>query len=105
MAVPVFMVITGYLASKSISDRDISLKDSYRPKEIAPKWIRFLIPYSIVYFVERIWILYSGEELDIIKAVELYITGSCGPGFLFFCNDTSCSLIAANRLCDSQVSD
>lgn len=45
MAVPVFMIITGYVVSMSIIRRGGSLFSFYKPTVIISKWLRFIIPY------------------------------------------------------------
>lgn len=55
MAVPVFMVITGYLSTMSLDNKsDICVKQLYHPKNIASKWLRFVIPFMPVFVLQVI---------------------------------------------------
>ncbi len=49
MAVPVFVVITGYLYAMTAENRNQTLLQAYHPREILAKWARLLIPVIPVY--------------------------------------------------------
>ena len=53
MAVPVFMIITGYLTAISFDKKKISsVKEALSLEIVIPKLLRFCIPFIIVYLAE-----------------------------------------------------
>ena len=52
MAVPVFMIISGYVSSKSFEKKQINkLAQAYEPFLILSKILRYTIPFIIVYML------------------------------------------------------
>lgn len=81
MAVPVFMVITGYVTAYSFSKKNTTLKQAYSPKEVISKWLRFIIPYLPAYILSVIAVMISGKkEISVVYLVKLFVTGGSGPG-------------------------
>jgi peptidoglycan/LPS O-acetylase OafA/YrhL len=78
MAVPVFMIITGYNFAMSYSrNTDGRLKNMCRLKILAPKIERFMIPFIIICFVEMILL---GIEKKHINIPRIFLEGAYGPG-------------------------
>lgn len=85
MAVPVFMVITGYVSAMSFHRRQTVLSDAYRPREILVKWLRFIIPFTPVYLSEvLVYCVAMGKHYDLPTLFKDYITGGYGPGSYYF---------------------
>ena len=85
MAVPVFMVITGYVSAMSFRKRQIDFLHAYHPKEILIKWLRFIIPFTPV-FVCEVFVNYivRNKNYSLITLLKDYITGGYGPGSYYF---------------------
>ena len=80
MAVPVFMIITGYLHAIQFSKKDIrSFSQAMSPTIIIPKILRFFVPYFLIMLVE-IPILYKVYDYGILDLFNTVICGGIGPG-------------------------
>ena len=80
MAVPVFMIITGYLTALSFERnlKEVNIKSSLSVKYIAPKLLRFLIPFTIAFIIELpVLILIKGYS--IWQIVLAFLEGGMGP--------------------------
>ena len=85
MAVPVFMVITGFVSAMSFSRKQYGLRQAYQPKAIMTKWLRFIIPFTPVFLAELFAkIIILRENVSLLQMAELYITGAEGPGSYYF---------------------
>lgn len=81
MAVPVFMVITGYLSALSLDRKGSMLADAYNPREIMSKCIRFLLPYTIIYIIQvAISAIFGLKVLSCSRIIHDYVLGGDGPG-------------------------
>ena len=84
MAVPVFMIITGYVSALSFEKhRIIILYEAFKLKEILRKIIRYTIPYLCMYFLEVGGIIYA-DKIDSYNLVYLFFTGGIGPGSYYY---------------------
>lgn len=85
MAVPVLMVITGYLFSLSINRRGLSLANAYSIKEIISKLLRFIIPFTAAYLIEvaALFLLFGGLP-EGTTLLSLYLEGGLGAGSYYF---------------------
>lgn len=82
MAVPIFMFISGYVGAASQERRGPNIIDEvYRVNIIIIKWLRFLVPYTIVFVLEMIFsnCTISGG-ITIKNLLRFYIFGGGGPG-------------------------
>lgn len=53
MAVPVFMILSGYVYAKSFANKKISsFEDAYESRRIIVKVERFLVPFTMMYILE-----------------------------------------------------
>ncbi len=78
MAVPVFMIISGYnFAMSNRRKTGGKLKKMYAWNIIKPKLIRFLVPFFAVCFIE-IGILYIEDKN--INPLRIFLLGAYGPG-------------------------
>ena len=78
MAVPVFMMITGYNFAMSTERKtDGSFKQMYSKEQIWPKLVRFIKPFIPVYIIEIILLLVTKEKYNFLL---LFFEGGIGPG-------------------------
>lgn len=90
MAVPIFMIISGFTYSMSANNKNIStLKEYFSWKIISPKLSRLLFPYIVVIALETILFMviffklpFASEMVpkSFIALFMGYITGGWGPG-------------------------
>ena len=56
MAVPGFMIISGFTLCLAQKKKNMKFLDNYKPKILIQKLLRFLIPYTLIYVIEYIYI-------------------------------------------------
>lgn len=95
IAVPCFMVISGFVNAKSIEG--LTIKEAYEKTRIARKLKRFLVPYSFAFIIEifAYWLFSRGfmsklisnleisdisAKLTISNVIKSFLTGGFGPG-------------------------
>jgi len=91
MAVPLFMLISGYVYTKSFLKNDIvSMDSAYNKKYFIKNFIRYTIPYIIMNFIEisvKIIIAVKNNKSinHLIKSsVGLFLQGGDGPGSYYY---------------------
>ena len=85
MAVPIFMVITGFVSAMSFSRKQYGLHQAYQPKAIIKKWLRFIIPFTPVFLAELIVkLVILREDMTLLQIVKFFLTGAEGPGSYYF---------------------
>ena len=86
MAVPIFMIISGYVYSLSFQRHNIdSISKAYRVKNVLTKVIRYTIPFLVVFIAEIIvYIIKSGEIDDPISILYFFLKGANGPGSYYY---------------------
>ena len=78
MAVPVFMIISGYnFAMSNKRKTDGTMKQMYSPRVIIPKLERFLIPFFAICLVEIVLLMIEQKE---INPFRIFFMGAYGPG-------------------------
>lgn len=78
MAVPVFMIITGYLTAQSLEKRSVmSLKQAWAPGIVVPRLIRFLIPFVFALAVELPIIVFV-RKYNIFQTILAIFRGGWG---------------------------
>ena len=85
MAVPVFMVITGYVYANSSANKNIRLFDSYHPRQILMKWMRYTLPFIPAWMlgvVGRIW--GKGRQFTPVELIVDFMEGGIGPGSYYY---------------------
>lgn len=79
MAVPVFMIISGYVYAASFERKQInSIESAYKLKEIVNKFIRYTIPYIGIYLAEAVGYLVVKRKADILEMVKVLLGGGMG---------------------------
>lgn len=85
MAVPVFMIVSGYVFSNSYINKGITqFEKAYDLSIISKRIIRYTIPFVMAYIIELIWFYAIGKELKIVSIVSVFFTGGYGPGSYYY---------------------
>lgn len=86
MAVPVFMIISGFVFAKSFQKNGIhTLRQGYQIKTIIKRIIRFTVPYLMIFVVEQICItVVQHQSFSIWAAARALIIGGYGPGSYYY---------------------
>lgn len=82
LAVPTFMLISGYMNALSCEKHGImNLRAWYEPKYLWKKMIYIMIPYLIIYLCEWVsQIAFFHRSINIRECIFVLITGGWGPG-------------------------
>ena len=81
MAVPVFMIISGYVNALSYQRKEIkTLQDAYEYKEIISKLIRYSMPLLMAFLFEVFLYTIKGIKIEIGSI----LTGGIGPGSFYY---------------------
>lgn len=74
MAVPVFMIISGFLYAKGYERTQLSnLKDAYTIDSIVPKLLRFAIPWLVAVIIEIPFLIY--QRTSCVEMIRIFIRG------------------------------
>ncbi len=85
MAVPVFMIISGYLGASSFFNRNVNtIKDAYSLSLLISKCLRLIIPFTIAFLLELIVEIGFIHNKSAIGLFTSYFTGGFGPGSYYF---------------------
>lgn len=83
MAVPIFMIITGYVYSNSFYRKGVTnLKAAYDSILLLKRILRYSIPFIITYCIECIWLYVTGENVR--GLFWGFFTGGFGPGSYYY---------------------
>lgn len=78
MAVPVFMIVSGYnFAMSNRKKADGQLKKMYGWQMIKPKLVRFLVPFVTICFIEILLLIIENKN---IHPFRIFLLGAYGPG-------------------------
>lgn len=81
MAVPIFMILSGYVYTKSFVKKEIAtFEDAYRFRNIIPKIVRFMVPFLMVYVLELCIISLIGQRYALSQIYNGFLCGGFGPG-------------------------
>ena len=91
MAVPMFMIISGYVYAASFERHGIEhISDAYTKEYLLPRFIRYTVPFVLAYLVEIVaefLTAYLGEITTTVSIKYLFITffqGGFGPGSYYY---------------------
>lgn len=89
MAVPIFMIISGYVYYFSYKKDGINeIWDAYKPAFFMRKLIRYTIPFATVYIIEQAIRIFLGEITisfkDFFDGCILFLQGGIGPGSFYY---------------------
>lgn len=80
MAVPVFMIITGYVTAIQYRKRGIeSLDRAFSIEVVVPKVLRFLIPFFLIMLLELPYMILVNKT-SVIETIAEFVRGGVGPG-------------------------
>lgn len=85
-AVPVFMIISGYVFSESFKRKNVStLKEAYNLKGILDKVIRYTMPLILIYAVELfVKLVILKQQIPVMELVTQFFFGGYGPGSYYY---------------------
>ena len=84
-AVPVFVIISGYVYAMSYERNNIEkLSDGYKFDFVVNKLIRYTIPFLMAYLVEIVYLAITRNGLRIDSVIEGFIQGGYGPGSYYY---------------------
>jgi len=89
-AVPMFMFISGYVGALSYRKNGTSTEKAYKPGNLVPKLIRFIVPFSLFYICEWIIFRLNGMyqvniiEFGVLEFVKRWFSGGAGMGSYYF---------------------
>ena len=85
MAVPMFMVISGYVYSRSYNRNEIrTLSECYSFKNILNKILRYTIPFMIIYFIEIIMVVRCRGGMTFADIIKNFLCGGIGDGSYYY---------------------
>ena len=78
MAVPVFMILSGYnFAMSNKKKAEGKIRKMYRWEMIRPKLVRFLLPFLFICIVEIALLVEEGKHINLFR---IFLFGAYGPG-------------------------
>ncbi len=86
MQVPVFMIISGYVYTKSFEKRGITqFEEAYGLKNIYGKIVRYTVPFIVAFlFEEFYYYLGEGHKFRITQVTYRFMRGGWGPGSYYY---------------------
>ena len=85
MAVPIFMIVSGYVNALSYNRHDVSTwGQAYAWRRIVKSTIRLTAPFLIAYLVEVLRLLMGHSQMSAAHLVGMFLTGGIGPGSYYY---------------------
>lgn len=86
MAIPVFMILSGYLWANSYSCHDFnSFWDAFDSEYIIHKILRFSIPYIFIYVIDMLYLTFvENMDFGIVGLIFRFFQGGFGPGSFYY---------------------
>ena len=84
MAVPVFMILSGYTFSLSAERRHQSIRQQYSLRSLWPKFTRFTVPVIIAFGIYLLFSRLAGNDLSFSHVTETFLLGDYGPGSYYY---------------------
>lgn len=85
MAVPMFMIISGYVNALSFKRKGFnSFKDCYSYEELISKFFRLTIPFVFVLLLETVADYVVFGNFSITKSLIMFFVGGKGPGSYYY---------------------
>lgn len=89
MAVPIFMMISGYVSALSLQKKG-SVEQAYEPRHLGQKMLRFVCPFTIAFLAQ--WIVFRAtglyqvgmKEYGLFALLLDYLRGGKGQGSYYF---------------------
>lgn len=86
MAVPLFMIMSGWVNSASMSRKKInSFSEAYSCKLIIPRLIKYTVPYSLIFVIE-VWLelMVNNNEISLVSLFLIFLNGGWGAGSYYY---------------------
>ena len=85
MAVPIFMIVSGYVFTNSYLKKGIvCFENAYPMPLIIKRLLRYVIPFMMAYTIEIAWFFAFGDGLSGHDIVVNFFRGGIGPGSYYF---------------------
>lgn len=85
MAVPIFMIISGYVNTKSYQNNQIdTFNKAYAMNGIIKKLVRVMVPFVIVFIIEEAICIWQGASINFWQFGFDFLNGGKGPGSYYF---------------------
>lgn len=85
MAVPFFMIISGFVYARSFIKHEIvTLESAYCLKNVLNRFIRYTVPFAFVFAVEEMLFIYIGGGYDTFQLIRDFLSGGMGPGSYYY---------------------
>ena len=85
MAVPMFMIISGYVYAISFERNKISeIHEAYALNFIMPKFIRYTVPFILAYLVELADEIFIRHNYSVASWIFHFFNGGIGPGSYYY---------------------
>ena len=79
MAVPMFMIVTGYMTFRSC--KNLRFSKMFEGKRFINKLVRYLLPYLIIFLVELVAVcIISKGDVSFLQIFIQFLRGGRGPG-------------------------
>ena len=79
MAVPIFMIVTGYLTAASYERKQYGLRQLYSAEALLPKLAQYLRPFTLMFLAELVLeLLCKGSLPSLRETVRCYLEGGIG---------------------------
>ena len=82
VAVPLFLVITGFNYTNSMKNKNLTIKDYYKKENLKKKFSRILLPYLCFAVFEILLILFS-NNFNGTNIVRILLFGGLGMGSFY----------------------
>lgn len=84
MAVPVFMILSGYTFSMSAARKHQGLRELYSFQNLVPKFRRFTVPVLIAFGIYLLFCAMTGNGYSVSEAFDAFMIGDYGPGSYYY---------------------
>ena len=87
MAVPIFMILSGYVYAFSYRKRNVAnFGDAYNVGYIIEKIIRYTLPFAFAYLIEVLYRIFVNKDagLGFGDWLKMFVTGGVGPGSYYY---------------------
>lgn len=84
MAVPFFMIISGYVYASSFERNKIThISEAYTLQFLLPKFIRYTVPFVMAFTVELFGLIFISHN-SVIQCILIFFQGGTGPGSYYY---------------------
>lgn len=86
MAVPLFMIISGFVYTESYKKSNIkSFEEAYSFSNTLHRVVRYTMPFAVIYFIEMMTLFFKTKtSVGIIRIICYFLRGGFGPGSYYY---------------------